>query len=803
MLESVRSRSIWAADEALPEGTGEVSRGRFSRRVLWRATALTAAVLAFHRTAPATAAGPAELREPLLRDWLFAPLDGARPGAVADRDMSTVDLPHTATGLSWRRWDPASWQRRWLYRKHFPARVDPGLRYFLHFDAALTDAAPVLNGTPLPAHAGGYLPFRPEVTGLLAGHNTLDVVVDGSFDPGVPPNRDGAPESVDFWQPAGLYREVHLVGVPAAHVADVFAKPVGVLDDASRRLEVRCELDLAEDAVGLRVDAELRRAGTTLAAASTGLPALPPGRHPVALRLPGPRDVALWGIETPELYDVVVTLSQHGRALHDHRVRTGFREARFTRSGFFLNGERVQLFGLNRHQFFPFAGAAMPARVQRRDAQILREELNCNAVRCSHYPQHEAFLDACDELGLLVWEEPPGWQHLGDAGWLDRAYRDVHDMIVRDRNHPCVVLWAARLNETPGAPEFYARTQRLAEALDDSRQTTGAVHPGDHDTTDFQQDVFGYDDYTAGTGPDGRPRPELLPPRTDRPYLVSEAVGTLSGPARYYRRTDPQPVQQGQALAHARAHDLARSDERYAGLLGWAGFDYPSGQGNSADGIKWPGVVDLFRVAKPGAAVYRAQVDPRRRPVLEPAFCWVLDGPSPVGDLGDRAAIFSNADRLELHVDGRHLAALRPDRAEFPRLPHPPFFADLSTVDGVELRIDGYLGDRLVISRRFCADRSRDRLALALDDAELSGVDATRAEIRAVDRFGNTRPHVTGDVALEVAGPAVLVGDNPFPLADTGGAGAVWLRSCGAPGVVRLRARHDVLGSAAVELRVG
>ena len=187
-------------------------------------------------------------------------------------------------------------------------------------------------------------------------------------------------------------------------------------------------------------------------------------------------EVTLWDLERPKLYDVVTTLVWNGQALHQHRARTGFRQARFELNGFFLNGRRVKLFGANRHQHYPYTGFAMGDRAQRRDAEILRLELNCNMVRCSHYPQAPAFLDACDELGLLVWEEPAGWQYLGDQAWKELACRDVEEMVRRDRNRPCIVIWAPRLNETADDTELYTRTEQIVKALDGSRQTAGATH---------------------------------------------------------------------------------------------------------------------------------------------------------------------------------------------------------------------------------------------------------------------------------------------------------------------------------------
>ena len=174
-------------------------------------------------------------------------------------------------------------------------------------------------------------------------------------------------------------------------------------------------------------------------------------------------------------------------------VRTGFREAVFKLDGFYLNGRRLAIFGLNRHQLFPYLGMAAPARLQRRDAEILKYELNCNMVRCSHYPQSPHFLDACDELGIMVWEEPPGWCYVGDAAWQAIMLQNVHDMVIRDRSRPSVIVWATRPNEAPSYPALYAQARELAYQLDGSRQTTGSMI--NYSLDDWAEDVFAYDDY--------------------------------------------------------------------------------------------------------------------------------------------------------------------------------------------------------------------------------------------------------------------------------------------------------------------
>ncbi len=761
-----------------------------------------------------SARGPAGAVIPCNTGWLFGPAsaDSSLPG-FDDSAFATVTLPHTVAALSWQNWDPATWEQVWTYRKHFDAPPGTGaMRVFLDVGAALTRATVTLNGVQVADHLGGYLPFSCELTGLLqpAG-NVLAVRLDSGFNLNVPPDRPApaVSTSVDFWQPGGLYRDARLRVVPQVFLADVFAKPVNVLDPATRQVVVQATVDAAGPSPGnVQVAVVLLDGTRAMARGQAPVTITGPGPATAAVTLTGLDGITLWDTGNPKLYDVVAMLLVDGGLAHEYRVRIGFREATFGPGGFYLNGRQITLFGVNRHQFFPFAGAAMPARVQARDAEIIRRELNCTMVRCSHYPQAEAFLDACDELGLLAWEEAPGWGYLGDQEWLALAYRDVADMIVRDRNHPSVIIWGARLNETPNNTEFYTSTNELAHALDDSRPTAGAM-AGHCMTTDYQQDVFAENDYSSIIHPTGNRQPVLQPPvdGVGQPYLVTEAVGTLSGPTIYYRRTDIQVIQQGQAVAHGQVHNLAAGDDRYCGLLAWSGFDYPSGNGNQYQGVKYTGVVDEFRVLKPGAALYQAQVDPRVAPVIAPAFHWDFGPVSPVTSLSG-AMICSNLDRLEVYVSGQHFATAMPDATDYPHLRYPPSFVDFGTVDGSarpELRIDGYLGAVKVASRSCSADRSSDRLVLTADDAEIDGdgVDTTRLAFRAVDRYGAPRPYLEGQVTFELAGPAMLIGDNPFDFAAAGGVGAIWIRSLpGSPGTVTVTASHPVLGSAAARVQV-
>jgi beta-galactosidase len=748
------------------------------------------------------------IRDLQLNDgWLFGPAtdSSSLEPDFDDKGFSKVTLPHSVTKLSWQNWDPAAWERVWTYRRRF--RIPPGFsdkRVFLHFEHVMAAATPVVNGQRLPQHIGGFLPFQYEITKLLrGGENMLAVAVDSRWLNVPPSGSPKGPPSIDYMLPGGITGSVYLRAVPQVFIADVFAKPADILT-SRRRVEVICSLDAAAASGSMRLEATLLDGARAIASSAADVAIGHSGKFQKSLTLTGLENVALWEVALPKLYDVVVTLFANGRkAVHQHRTRIGFREARFELDGFFLNGRRLQLFGLNRHELYPYFGRAIPRRMLRKDADILRHELNCNAVRCSHYPQSEAFLDRCDELGLLVWEEIPGWQYIGDESWQDSAVRDVKNMVRRDRNHASIVIWGVRINESRNDPALYRRTKEAAKLLDDSRPTSGSMVT--RSTADWLQDVFAFDDYHSA--PDGSVG--LVPPVPGVPFFFSEAVGQFSYGSRgfnnKYRRAGDAALQQKQALYHAQVHDRGLRDPHYAGVIAWCAFEYGSLLGAYA-GVKYPGVADVFRIPKLGASFYKTQIDWKNRPLIEPNFYWDF-GPSTPSGPGKQAAIFSNLERLELFIDGKPHSTLHPDRAGFPNLKYPPFFADL-LIEGArtpELHIDGYVGAKKILSRSFSANPASDQLFFHADDPEIigDGADATRLVVRVVDKYGAPRLFGGGQVAFAVEGPGVLIGDNPFDLAQSGGAGAVWIQARpGTAGRIRVHARHSKLGQKNEEVNV-
>jgi beta-galactosidase len=760
------------------------------------------------KTPPAPASLPSITRTyDFNAGWRFGGV--YRPGSE-DPDygvaaMQRITLPHTVVPLSWGDWTPASWEQLWIYRKRFSIEPLAGQRVFLDFDGVMTNATVYLNGVELAQHVGGFLPFTVELTEqLVPGENDLGVVVDGRL-LDVPPlgNTNGA-AAVDFLMPAGIYRDVRVRVVPTTYVADVFAKPVNVL-------AVRPGLDLS---VTVESGA-LRRQRMTLTvelldgsrklATRTITHLVGPGTNVISTGLSG-LAVALWSPSTPKLYTVRVTLAATAVPSHTVEQRTGFRTASFRLDGFYLNGERLQIFGLSRHQMYPYVGMAASARLQARDAQLIRNELNCNMVRCSHAPPSPAFLDACDEVGLMVWEEPPGWDYIGDENFRAIFLQNVHDMVVRDRSRPSLIVWATRVNETQSFPTLYAEARQLADTLDGTRQTTGAMTT--QSTAGWAEDVFAYNDYGATDPGSVDANMKLSPPVPGVPYLISESVGALSGPPNY-RWIDPSQVLQEQGKLHAQVNQQARSDPAYSGAISWAGVDYASLVGGNRvwDNLRTPGILDTFRVPKPGAAFYRSQVSPAVAPVILPAFFWDFGPNSPPSGPGPNSILATNCDQLYVYVGNELLTVATPDTADFGNLAYPPVLVDL-TVDGSTLptlTVTGFVQGRQVAVLQMSANPASDRLGLTLEDRRITGdgSDMTRVGFRALDAFGNQRPYVAGDVALSLRGPAAIVGQNPFAFADYGGVGAVLIRSVtGRHGMVHITASHPTLGRAQATLTV-
>jgi len=314
---------------------------------------------------------------------------------------------------------------RGKYRRTFRVPTDwAGKRLFLVFDGVMTDAEVWINGQSAgPKHQGGFYRFKYEITDLVkAGDNLLEVTVSKvSSDRSV----EEAERQADYWAFGGIYRPVYLEAVPRQFIEWL---AVDARADGTMRADVHLNgTDTAES-----INAEIIGLGQSFEAK------LEPDRERVTLQTQV-QGHKTWTAETPNLYTVRVTLRQGDRTIHTVTKRFGFRSFEVRPGdGLYLNGQKIRLKGVCRHSFWPDSGRCLSKEISSADVRLIRE-MNMNAVRMSHYPPDEHFLDACDELGLYVLDELAGWQKPPYDTEIGKKL--VKEMVTRDVCHPCILFW--------------------------------------------------------------------------------------------------------------------------------------------------------------------------------------------------------------------------------------------------------------------------------------------------------------------------------------------------------------------------
>ncbi len=696
--------------------------------------------------------------------WLFIPQQADE--TMPDSAFQSVILPHTNQIFPHQGFHDYEYQFISTYRKRFPMPdLQPGQRVYLDFDGAMIATTVTINGHTFPEHKGGYTPFSFDITDYLQAQNLLTVHLDSCERPDIPPFG----YVVDYLTFGGIYRDVWLRIVDSVHITNM-----RVLPDQHVQVFIRNQSN-QERTFPLTAQTDN---GATWQTSVT----IPANHETVISGALSPADYEPWTLDNPRLYTLTVKLGD----FDEYSTRFGVRDAVFKPDGFYLNGEKVMLRGLNRHQTYPYIGAAAPARLQRKDADIIKFDLGCNIVRTSHYPQSKYFLDRCDEIGLLVLEEIPGWQHIGDTAWQQLSLRDVKVMIERDWNHPSIVLWGVRINESLDNTAFYTETNRLARELDPTRQTTGTRYFLD---SEFLEDVFSYNDFSN----------TVVDP-IHKPHLITEFNGHMF-PTKTF---DGEERQLEHALRHARIHDAAIAHPDVTGAIAWCAFDYNTHKEfGSGDRICYHGVMDIFRMPKYAAQFYASQRPPQSGVVLHPATVWAM---------GDRAAggndplyIFSNCDEVDVYAGKDHIGRFKPARDEFPNLPHPPF-----KVTGLgmrwgeafgDLHVIGYINGERVAERRIECDGQPAQILLDVDDTEINadGMDMTRITFKLVERYGNRLPYIRKVITFEIDGPGELIGENPFPM--IGGQAALYVKSTTQPGTITIRASAPRLPTATVTIQ--
>ena len=580
-------------------------------------------------------------------------------GGAAEK---TVRIPHTVKELPLHYADPEDYQMVCGYRKTvYVDKEMEGKRLFLQFDAAAHIAEVYVNGTKLCEHRNGYTAFRTEITdtAVYGAENTVVVKLDTTENGAVPPFGF----AIDYLTYGGIYRDVWLDVRNSLMIEDVYAAA-----DTLRSADVKIVLngEVHEETMTISF---VDQNGT--AAYEETYPAKSGTYH---LDVPHPE---VWSPERPYLYTCRVTLNRDQEIIDEWSHSFGFRTVSLNENEILINGEPVFLRGLNRHQSMPYVGYAVPESLQREDARILQEELGVNAVRTSHYPQSHYFIDECDKRGLLVFTEIPGWQHVGNTEWQKQAVKNTEEMVKEYRNHPSIILWGVRINESQDFDDLYFRTNGIAHSLDPYRPTSGVRYL---EKSSLLEDVYAFNDFSHdGTTPGAKPK-KVVTPDMKKPMLISEANGHMF-PTKSY---DPWMKRQEHALRHARVLDAAMADGQHAGCFQWCMFDYPTHQDfGSGDRICYHGVMDAFRNPKTAAALYASQSDDR--PVITVGSSMDI-GDYPGGNIGE-VYVFTNADKVVLYKNDDYVAEFTPK--QWKALPHGPVLID-DTIGDLLRSKEGY-----------------------------------------------------------------------------------------------------------------
>ena len=764
----------------------------------------------------------------LNNGWEFTPMwtNGFRLG---EGEGEPVRLPHNPRPVPQHYAGPEDYEGIYGYRRVLPLDTSMrGKRIFLQFDGAAHIATVYVNGRELTTHRTGYTAFRVEITDDVRfdGTDLLAVRLDSTENPEIPPFG----YVIDYLTYGGLYRDVWLDVRNETCIANVFVytpdlktAKVQTTFSGTRSVIIRNRvLDAAGNCVGQNADGE-------------DLNVKAPENLRCETMHVNVQDAAPWTPETPNLYTLETTLYDADMQPQDVvRTRFGFRTAEFKKDGFYLNGVRTFMRGLDRHQAYPYIGYAAPESLQREDARILKEELCCNAVRTSHYPQSQHFIDACDELGLLVFTEIPGWQHIGDENWQKQAIDNVREMVIQYRNHPSIVLWGVRINESRDNDALYTETNKLAHFLDPSRQTSGVRYLV---KSHLLEDVYAYNDFKPFEFDDPIRKKDKITTDPEKGYLISEHSGHMF-PTKPY---DPWSKRQMHALRHARTLDAATASGEHAGCFGWCMFDYATHKDfGSGDRVCYHGVMDAFRNPKLAAAAYASQGD--EKPVLEIGTPMCI-GDYPAGEIGEIWA-FTNAERIALYKNDKLVKIFQPQ--PWKGLRHPPMKIDdligqlliseegitgkkeellhrellaagkygidkmpladklrmlycmkryhLTWADGEELygkyvgnwggsatewRFDALDGDRVTASVRCCPNKKL-HLEVKVSSTALKegdGYDMAAVRVRVLDGNGNLAPYAQLPIRFEVSGDLTLSG--PQVSTAEGGMTGAYLKTVG------------------------
>ncbi|MCP9611739.1 glycoside hydrolase family 2 protein [Coprobacter tertius] len=740
-------------------------------------------------------------RMSLNRDWTFLRVDSAThvdegmivkgifpPGAV------NVALPHTP------RIEPLvvndQWQGICYYRKTFLLdKKDEEKNIFLKFEGVMNVADVWLNGKHLEKHLGGYLPFVIDITSVAHPDsvNTLVVRLDNRDNPVTGPK---PLKELDFNTYGGIYRDVWLIKKAPVYIVDPVCRNKkgsgGVIVTSGNVSENSAEMIIKTHVINTRnksADIVLKHTlisenGKAVMSGKDG-GCINAGCDTIfecKMQLKNP---SLWSPDSPILYTLKTGLYDGNFLADCDTTRIGIRDIKITAEGLYLNGKKIFLRGVNRHQEYPYVGYAVPDNAQYRDAYKIKEA-GFDYVRASHYPPSPAFLDACDELGIFVLDAIPGWQYFGDSLFVNYMKRSARELIRRDRNHACILGWELSVNETP-MPEYFMKEMNAIRTEEDPGTYTAGWIKGKYDI---------YIEARQHRKEVDRCIPLIVSEYGDWEYYAQNAGFNQNkwNDLLEEERTSRQPRESGekrmlqQATNIQEAHNDNLTTNAFADGY-WVMYDYNRGYAND---LEYSGIMDICRLPKFSYYFFKSQrsisdLNVFAKPMIKIASFWTPG-------ISKSVKIFSNCDEVALYLDNRLIGKKTSDKDRFSAfLKHPPFTFDVECEAPGTLTARGYYKGKEVCSDSVSTPGKAYKITLSVDT---SGISPRKNDLifvyaRIIDKNGTLVNTASDRVYFKVKGNGSIVDDSPVEA--LGGIATILLKTGSVAGNVFVEATSGKL----------
>ena len=757
--------------------------------------------------------------------WRFhkGAMEGAETKEFNDKDWTVVSLPDGIEYLPTEASGCINYQGKVWYRKHFtPDAALKGKKLFLHFEAIMGKSKVFVNGKLLTEHFGGSLPVIADVTDVLDwnGDNVIAVWADNSDDPSYPPGK--AQDVLDYTYFGGIYRDCWLIAHNNVFITDpnyenevaggglfvAFGKVSDALAEVQLKIHVR---NATKNPFSGRVEYMLLQPdGTEVARLSDKIQVKAGRATTVSDRMPVKQPM-LWTPSTPTLYNLLVrVLDKEGNVIDGYRRRIGIRSIEFKgKDGFYLNGRPYgkPLIGANRHQDFAIVGNAVANSIHWRDAKKLKD-VGMEIIRNAHCPQDPAFMDACDELGLFVIVNTPGWQFWNDAPeFAQRVYSDIRNVVRRDRNHPSVWLWEPILNETWYPADFAKNTRDIVDA----------EYPYPYCYSGSDSEARGHENfpvYFAHPANMQDASKEIDPTKT---YFTREWGDNVddwsshNSPSRVARNWGEQPMRvQAQHYAcpyyPVTSYDvLYKQSPQHVGGCLWHSFDHQ--RGYHPDPF-YGGLMDVFRQPKYSYYMFMAQ-----RPAVKNdrnagsgPMVYIAHEMTPFS--GKDVTVYSNCDEVRLTFNkGGKTYTYKKDKNR-PGMPSPVItfpdvydfmvdkaFSRTQKQDDVYLLAEGLIDGKVVATHKVVPARRPEKILLWMDnegtDLKADGFDFVTVVAAVADKNGNIKRLNNYNIRFSIEGEGRLLGGpgvlaNPVPV--KWGTAPVLVQSTLKPGKIRITA---------------